>query len=384
MNKQYLVAAGFTALMACTPALAHEDLRLKTWLKNAEAKTTQPFEQSQIQAQLGNMWTELKDEQRSKILFEQARVNAAKVNEPYVRELLKGHLANELASGGAFPQALEKLNTIEDTDVWVKTAWKLIGKLAKADETEQAKILLLETETRSHAVQDPMLRAELLSGTGASYRYLDQKHGENLVYEAHGIAQMLSDLYERALMFNESGAHLMDIGHRERAVSVFDEVDRLVNEIENPLHQAKALAMLGGEQAEKGLRDRSVKALDRGYAIASQLPGNDDTYAVLSEIARNYGQSHAFEKAIKVAQSIPDAYHRVEGYIRIAKNQYRQGQQAQALSLLSLAEKDALKVEQPYRQAIVLRKLASERVTAKQPDQAKTLLSKAEALIDNS
>ncbi|MFN2361117.1 MAG: hypothetical protein ABR522_08590 [Marinobacter sp.] len=384
MNRKHFIAAALTAFIICPPALAHEDLRLKEWLANAEPNIAQPFEQSQILAQLGNLWSELQDEQRSQRLFEEARHNAAKVTEPYVRALLKGHLANELASGKAFPQALEKLNTIDDTEVWVKTAWKLIGKLAKADETEQAKTLLSETEARSHAVQDYILRAELLSGTGASYRYFDQKHGENLVYEAHGIAQMIPDLYERALMFNESGAHLMDIGHRERAISVFDEVAQLVGQIKNPLHQAKALAMLGGEQAEKGLRERSVEALDRGYAIARQLPDNEDSYTVLSEIARNYGQSYAYEKGIKVAENIPDAYHRVEGYIRIAKNQYSQGQKKQALSLLARAETDALKIKQPYLQAIVLRKLASERVSAKQPELAKMLLLKAEALMDKS
>lgn len=380
MRKHTPIALALLAAslhFTAAPALAHEDMRLKAWLSNEPAAITRHFEQAQVYAQLGNLWQELGKVEHAAQLFEQSRHAAGKVGEPYVRDLLIGHLANELASTRDFDQALVKLDSIEDREVWVKTAWKLIGKLSKSGDRQRAAELLKRTEKLAQSTRDPALRAELLSGTGAAYRYLDKKHGENLVYEAYGIAQMLADPYERALMYNETGAHLMDIGHRELAMEVFDEVDRLIGDIGDPLNKAKALAMLGGEQAEKNLRDRAVPALDRARGYAMSLPDGEDKFDVLSEIARNYGQSHRFEQGIATADAIGDAYHRIEGYIRIVKNMYRVGDKAQALRLLDKAETAVEAIGDPYRQAIVLRKLASEQVAVGAKARADTLLQRA-------
>lgn len=370
------------ALCAAAPAFAHEDLKLKAWLASQPASSTLPYEDAQLQAQLANLWQELGEGARAERLFAQSRQASAAVREPYVQDLLMGHLANELASGANFERALQTLDAVRDGEVWVKTAWKLVGKLAKAGRRDEAAALLKRTEARAQATEEPMLRAELLSGTGASYRYIDKAHGENLVYEAYGIAQMLADPYERALMYNETGAHLMDIGHRELALQVFAQVEqRLVPQIKSPLQQAKALAMLGGEQAEKNLRERAVSALDQGRAIALRLPEGEDRAEVLSEIARNYGQSHRFEPGIATAEAIADPYHRIEGRIRIAKNMARTGHKDGALAQLALAETEARQVGKPHLRATVLRKLASEHIALGAKPHARALLGQAEASI---
>jgi len=381
MRTLTAVSALALSLALALPPLtahAHEDMRLQAWLNTHPATVTSDFEHAQVYAQLGNLWKELGNAPKSSDLFARSDSAAKRVQDDYIRDVLTAHLANELSSSGQFDAALQELDKVQDSDVWVKGAWKLIGKLSKSKQNEQAAELLARTEARTRTVEEPLLRAELLSGTGAAYRYVAQAKGENLVYESYGMAQMLPDLYERGIMLNEAGAHLVDIGHTEQALAVFEAVDRLVPQIENPLHQAKVLAMLGGEMAEKNLRDRAVGALDKGRDVALRLPEGEERNAVLSEISRNYGQTHRFEPGIALAEEITDPYHRIEGFIRNAKNMARTGQQEAAYKLLERSEQEVDLVKSPYLRAIVLRKLASERIEARQLEQAKTLLSRAE------
>lgn len=375
--KRVVVALSFVIGMAAQSAVAHEDHRLNAVLADGPGALVQQYQHAQVYAQLGNLWKYLDDAERGAELFERSRKSAEAVEHPYVRDVLTGHLANEIASAGDFDRALQVLDAVGEREVWVKTAWKLVGKLSKAGQKDRAAALLKRAEQASHAEEDHELRAELISGTGASYRYIDSKQGENLVYESFGIAQMLVDPYDRAIMLNEVGAHMMDIGHRELAVDIFDRVDRLVESIKDPLQQAQALAMLGGEQAEKNERERAYQALVKARRIAQTLPEGEAKHAVMSEIARNFGQSHRFDAGIETADSIPDSYHRAEGYIRIAKNMYRVADKKQALALLEQTEALVPRIADGYQRAIVLRKLASEHITVGARDHARVLLRQA-------
>ncbi len=369
--------AGALGLLQPTALLAHEDVRLETQLAADPAGTGRSYQEASLLAQLANLYQSVGQEEKSRQLLKRSKEAANGIKDKYVREYVIGHTANEIASTGDFERAIALLDTIEDTEIWVKTAWKLASKTAKAKQPELTRKLLVQSAERSHRVEDLVLRSELLSGTGAGYRYLERAEGVPLVYEAYGIAQSLSDPYERAIMFNEAGAHLMDVGHRDKALAVFDEVAQLVDRIDNPLQQAKALAMLGGEQAEKGERERAAQALERGVKIAQRLPAGEEAYAVQSEIARNFGQSHRFEQGIAAADAIADPYHRAEGYIRIAKNMYRMKRQDDAQALVAKTTALANEIKDPYLQAIVLRKLASEHLDMKNQDKAVELLNRA-------
>lgn len=363
-------------LLSVNTAQAHTDYRLEQALQQDPLKTGQVFQQASVLAQLANLYKEVGDDANYQQLLQKSKALQPTVADNYVKQYLKGHTANEIASSGDFPLALAVLNSIEDTEVWVKTAWKIAAKLAKAGKEAQTRQLLEQCISKSHAVSELELRSELISGTGASFRYLEPEQGVALVYEAFGIAQSLADPYERALHFNETGAHLMDIKHKARALAVFDEVLTILPQINDKLQQAQVLAMLGGEQAEKGERVRAAHALDQAWAIAKGLPDAEASYAVQSEIARNYGQSYQYEKGIAAAEQINHPYYAAEGYIRIAKNMYRQ-KAGDAPALLQRAEQLVSAMPDPYQQAIVLRKIASEYLTMKDEAKVQQLLAQA-------
>lgn len=361
---------------------SHTDYVLEAKLAddpNGEAKY---YKQIKLLAELSNLYHQLGEEEKSKELFNRSQQNVKYIKDQYLLDHIVGHSANETVSTGDFQHAVNLLNTIEDTGLWIKTAWKIAGKAAKAKQPDITQELLKQCEEKAYRLDQYLLRCELLSGTGAGYRYLDPEDGIPLVYEAYGMAQGISDPYERAIMFNEAGAHAMDIQHRDKAKGIFKQVDQLIDQIADPLQQAQALAMLGGEQAEKGERENAAKALDRGVVIAQALPPADSSYAVQSEIARNYGQCYQFEKGIVAADAIADPYHRAEGYIRIVKNMYRQHKQEEAGILLSKTLELSQEIEDPYLQGVVWRKIASEYITMEENQRAKTVLSHVESIID--
>lgn len=382
MKSRYLslfsAAVLFLGFSVALPA--HEDERLKKALSQDQV-TLRQYQVASLAGQLANIYAQLKKDTVAKQMLDRVRDARSAIRNPYVRQAIAGDTANEVASGD-FEHALRLLNGIEDTELWVKTAWKLARKLGKDEKTEIARKLLDECVGRSRAVNDLELRAELISGTGANYRYVDAAQGAPLVYESYGLAQTISDPFDRAIMFNEVGAHLMDIGDRERAVAVFDLVSELVNNIDDPLKQSQVLVMLGGEQAEKGLRDRAAVALERGVKIAMKVPVSEEQAAVVSEFARNFGQSHRFERGIEVARSISDPYHRAEGLIRIAKNMHREGKLSANLQLLNEIEDLTSRITDPYLKGVALRKLAAEFVDVKQPEKARPLLAIAVGCVD--
>jgi len=368
----------FVGLAAPLPA--HEDQRLKEALSQDQV-TLRQYEVASLAGQLANIHTQLKEDAVAKQMLDRARDMRSAIRHPYVRQAIAGDTANEVAAND-FEHALRLLNGIEDTEVWVKTAWKLAKKLGKDGKTEVAKKLLEECVDRARAVKDLELRTELISGSGANYRDINVSRGAPLVYESYGLAQAIADPFDRAIMFNEVGAHLMDIGDRELAVAVFDSVADMVSNIDDPLKQALVLVMLGGEQAEKGLRDRAAEALERGVKIAMKVPDGEEQAAVVSEFARNFGQSHRFERGIEVARSISDPYHRAEGLLRIAKNMHRQGQQSDSLRLLSEIQELTSQIKDPYSKGVALRKLAAEYVDVKQPENARPLLQLAVGCVE--
>lgn len=369
-----IVAAGLT------PCFAHEDERLNEALAQ-DAESRARYEVALLAAQLAAAYADLGEAETAGRLLQTAREAREAIEHPYVRQAVAGDIANELA-GGDFEHALRLLGGVDDTERWVKTAWKLARKTGKGSDPAPARALLAECVRRARAVEDPALRAELISGTGANYRDVDPDIGAPLVYESYGLAQGIGDPYERAIMFNEVGAHLMDIKDRDLAIEVFERVGELVDRIDDPLRQSKVLVMLGGEQAEKGLRGRAAEALEHGVDIAGGLSEGEEKADVLSELARNFGQSYRFDRGVEVAETIGDPYHRAEGFIRIAKNLRRRDQADRADGLLREVEGLATKIDDPYRRGVVLRKLASEYRDADRPDRVRGQLDDALKSLD--
>ncbi len=373
------------ALALTTPAgaleplqLAHRDERLEETVRAAQAPIRARFERAQLLAQVGHKLLIIGRDRSGSDLLERAETLADGLADPLLRDEAIAHLANEIASTDALDRAIALYRTVNDLETRTKLGWKLVNKLGKAGETARAQTLLDEMLPEVLAIENDLeLRAELLAGTGASHRFTEAARGVPLVYEAYGIVQAIADSYSRGLFLNEIGANLMDVGHTERAVRVFERSRALLDAIESPLERARFLAMLGGEQAEKGQREAAARDLERGVQAAERIPPGEDRNDVMSELARNFGQSHRFERGIRVADAIPDPYYRAEGYLRIAKNLHRQARAADALDLLARTEALAARIESPYRRGIILRKLASEWIALHEPEQAATLLDGA-------
>lgn len=371
LSRILIPVACLSLLWPAWLSMSHEDDRLNSALKKDDASRRQ-FELAMLSAQLAGAHAKLGDTENAAKLAEVTSRARSAISDSYVMQSVAGDTANEISSRD-FEQARKLHDGIKETELWVKTAWKL----ARRSKKEVANELLSECERRARTVEDLELRAELISGTGANFKNVDPARASALVYESYGLAQVLKEPYDSAIMLNEVGAHLMDIGDKDRAIAVFDMVGVLVDKIKDPLEQAKALAMLGGEQAEKGLRDRAAAALERGVKAASAIPDGEEKWAVTSEIARNLGQSYKFERGIEVAEKIPDLYHQQEGFIRVAKNMSRHEKKAESIQLLARVAKNAEKIESPYFKGVVLRKVISEYVELKMNDEAKALLEPA-------
>ncbi|MGC3971411.1 MAG: hypothetical protein QM775_29950 [Pirellulales bacterium] len=375
MHRRLANLAGFALLFPLTsPLSAHEDQRLNAALEG-DAQVRRQYHVATLSAQLANQFAGIKEQAIADELLKQSQQACDGITNDYVKQAITGDNANELSSND-IEGALKMLNSISDDEVWVKTVWKLARRLEKQDRAKTLE-LFQECIRRSRGVTDAELRAELISGTGANLGKIDRAAGTPLVHESHELAKQITDPFERCIMLNEVGAHLMDVGDRDGAIAVFDEVDRIVDTIADPLQQAKVLVMLGGEQAEKDLKDRAAAALEKCVVVAAKIPDGEPRNAVLSETARNFGQAFRFERGIEVAKSIADPYHRAEGYIRIAKNYSRNKQPDVAVALLQETATLVDGIEDPYNRGLVLRKLASELRDLKQAEQVCALLDKA-------
>ncbi len=331
-------------------------------------------------SQLANQYERINDIEQSEVWMARAQNEANATAAEEGSDEIKGHLANELASMNRFDDAICVMKEIESLEIACKTVWKLANKMGKSGEKERAQVLLDTIAGNIRLLDASAMKAELLTGTGANYRHVDASLGLPYVYEAYGIVQMISDLNDKAILLNEIGANLVDIGHMDQAKYVFVQASQTAELLEDPLAKARALAMLGGEMAEKGLRDEAPEVLERGLAAASLVSEGEEKWDVISEIARNFGQSYRFERGIEVSEMLESAYYRIEGFIRIAKNMARLKQIDQAVQLLERSEIEAATIVDTYRFGTISRKIASEYISLKQPERARTQLDRIAAL----
>jgi tetratricopeptide (TPR) repeat protein len=345
------------------------------------------WEAARLFAQLAHKADVIGGPALARALFDASAAHGRRVSDPDLQDDLRSHLANEYASVGEFEISLRELATIQDTSEKIKTAWKLANKLAKAGRKDDARLLLDESAESAYLVRDAAARAELLSGTGANYRHVDAATGVSLVYESFGIIQMLDDAYSRGILLNEAGAHFIDVKHPLAAKRAFALVEQALDEMRLPLEKARVLAMMGGEKAEKGDRLAAPDALEQALHWAQMVEEGELKHDVISEIARNFGQSFQFDRGVEVAASIPNPYHSAEGYIRIAKNLIKQKtpeHEVWASQLLRLSKELVDRIEIPYRKVVVLRKLATEYSSLKDRDRAADMLRSALAVATNT
>nr|WP_148302477.1 hypothetical protein [Caldalkalibacillus mannanilyticus] len=205
-----------------------------------------------IMAELANQYAKLGNAEKAEELFQRAVQETDRLEEQKEREAMFAHLANEFASINHFDKALAYLDRITNQEVYVKTIWKLVNKIAKAGNSTLAENLLLQGIDIAQKIETPLLKSELLTGSGASYRHIDYSRGVALVEEAYQLATQIEEPYHKAILFNEIGANYIDVKEKEKALEVFSQAHSLVAAISSTVEKAQVLAMLGGELAEKG------------------------------------------------------------------------------------------------------------------------------------
>lgn len=361
-----------TLLLLITIALtAHDDPDFATAHAAASADCRHAYGVALIYAEVATELAKLKEPERAAAGFATAQAAILRIQQPLLRDYAWARLANAAAAAGNDANAEAAFANIVDTRLRAHATWKLVNKMGKAGRTAEAgeRLDALHLAIVS-AVQEPGERAALLAETGGSYRFVDPARGAPLVREALRLADAVHDPFDGAVLRNLIGACLVDVGEVELARTVFAQAAEQAAMITDASGRAHHLAMLGGERAEKGLRDEAVTALDEALAAARQLPDGEDRWDVTSEIARNYSQAHRFAPARAVADEIPDAYHRAEAWIRIAKNEARTDHAADARQLLARITELAPSIADPFLRGIVRRKVASEWVTLGERDLA--------------
>jgi len=368
------------ALILVSTLGAHDDPHFAAAQAAASDACRHAYGVSLIQAQVGTEWAKLGDTTRAQACFTAAQTATISIAHPLLQDYAWAHLANAAAAAGNDDLANQAFAAITDPRLRAHATWKLVNKLGKAKRIDEARALLDATRAVVEASElPPGDRAALLAETGGSYRFIDPALGLPLVEQALALAAQVDDPFDGAVLLNVIGACLVDVGAADRAAAVFAQAGERAETITDVSDRVHHLAMLGGERAEKNLRDDAVIALEAAVALALTLPSGEDREEVLSEIARNFGQAHRFTRALAVAEYITDPYYRAEGWIRIAKNQARMGHPADARALLERTTTLADGITDGHQQAIIRRKLASEWISLRERARAEPLLLQAAA-----
>lgn len=364
-----------------TNAYAHANSALEEAIKNSTKEQVSYFRQMEVYAQLANHYKMIGNIEKSKVFFDKSIKSIDNIQEPYLKDEAQALFANELATAKEFAKSIEILNQINDQRVRTHATWKVSSKIAKEKNEKLAIELLEKLENEISLIKDLSLKAELLTGTGAKYRYIEPNKGIALVYEAYGIAQTFSNPFEKALMYNELGANLIDIGQKEKAMKLFKESKEIGLALKNIHQKADVFAMHGGELAEKGERNEAKNSLKIALQSAIQITSKENKDEVLSEIARNFGQSYAWEEGLKTCDMIESPYHKAEGYIRISKNMYKEKLNTKSQELLEHTFKLVDSIDNSYEKATILRKLAAEWYMHKNDNEVNKLLTQIEQIV---
>lgn len=129
--------------------------------------------------------------------------------------------------------------------------------------------------------------------------------------KAHGIAQLVSDGYEKSEALQLIADKMVEVGHLERALFVFSEAEHN-SESENLVawQQAELLHKIAKSLQKNNAIFRADEVWKKAVAIAqkgetSENPQDSlDSSSVLAEIAADFSSNGKIKKAFEIAQSI--------------------------------------------------------------------------------
>jgi tetratricopeptide (TPR) repeat protein len=129
--------------------------------------------------------------------------------------------------------------------------------------------------------------------------------------KSHGIAQLISEGYEKSEALRLIADKMAEIGHLERALFVFAEAEH-TSESENLadwqkaelLHKlAKSLRKHNAVFKAEKIREKAVQFARKGE-VSGDVQESLDCSSVLAEIAESIASAGEFKKAFDIAQNI--------------------------------------------------------------------------------
>lgn len=129
--------------------------------------------------------------------------------------------------------------------------------------------------------------------------------------QAYGVAQLMTESYEKSEALQAVAEHLVAIGHLEKAFSVFDEAEKNARaeslaawqQAELLHHIAQSLRQMKAFFKADDVWDKAVVIAQTGEASGNRQESLEAA-SVLAEIAVNFAEAGRIEKALSLAQKL--------------------------------------------------------------------------------
>ncbi len=129
--------------------------------------------------------------------------------------------------------------------------------------------------------------------------------------KAHGIAQLISNGYEKSEILTMIADKMVEVGHLERALFVFSEAEHTSeNENLTAWQQAELLHKIAKSLQKNNAAFRAEEVWKKAVSIAQQGENSEnpqdslDCSSVLAEIAADFASNGKIKEAFEIAQNI--------------------------------------------------------------------------------
>lgn len=177
-------------------------------------------------------------------------------------------------------------------------------------------------------------------------------------------------------------------GEEDKAEELFSGARAIVEDSDRAVEKSWMLTEGAGRYAVSGRDDAAVEALEEAIAETERLPENRERAWLMAEIGSKYAMIDRSEKAeewfaraLEAGEQLDSTEERLQALIWFSDRQFDSGEEERALHLMNQAEdmlEAAVSTSDPVEQVGMVIRLAEGYATLGENEQAATLLSKAE------